>query len=112
LENSTFRDSSAQCLVRDKVFILQILQRNTIGRNSDKVVGTFWQRYGSVNTAREDLFINSSCPAWYTQGDSDVISMPAGFRRYFVGKTLRNVFHCDRADIRFVGKLVIIQTFS
>ena len=49
----------------------------------------------------------------YTQGDSDVISAPAScFRRHLVGKTLRNVFHCDIAEIRFVGKLVIIQTFS
>jgi len=48
----------------------------------------------------------------YTQGDSDVIPMPAGFRRHLVGKTLRNVFHCDIAEIRFVGKLVIVQTFS
>jgi len=48
----------------------------------------------------------------YTQGDSDVISMPAGFRRHLVGKTLRNVFHCDIAKIRFVGTLVIMQTFS
>ena len=48
----------------------------------------------------------------YTYGDSDVISIPAGFRRHLVGKTLRNVFHCDIADIRFVGKLVTIQTFS
>jgi len=28
----------------------------------------------------------------YTWGDCDVISMPAGFRRHLVGKTLRNVF--------------------
>ena len=35
--------------------------------------------------------------------------MPAGFRRHLVGKTLRNVLHCDIAEIRFVGKLVIIQ---
>ena len=48
----------------------------------------------------------------YTQGDSDVISVPAGFRRHLVGKTLVNVVHCDIAKIRFVGKLVIIQTFS
>jgi len=48
----------------------------------------------------------------YTQGDSDVISMPAGFRRHVVGKTLINVFHCDIAEIRFFSKLVIIQTFS
>jgi len=40
-------------------------------------------------------------------GDCDVISMPAGFRRHLVGKTLVNVFHCDIDEIRFVGKLVI-----
>jgi len=28
----------------------------------------------------------------YTQGDSDVISVPAGFRRHLVGKTPLNVF--------------------
>ena len=38
--------------------------------------------------------------------------MQAGFRRHLVGKTLRNVFHSDIAEIRFVGMLVIIQTFS
>ena len=37
--------------------------------------------------------------------------MPAGFRRHLVGKTLLNDFHWDIAEIRFVGKLVIIQTF-
>jgi len=47
----------------------------------------------------------------YTEVDSDVISVPAGFRRHLVGKTLINVFHCDIAEICFVGKLVIIQTF-
>ena len=47
------------------------------------------------------------------KGDSDVISMPAGFRRrHLVGKTLVNVFHYDIAEIRFVGELVIIQAFS
>ena len=45
-------------------------------------------------------------------GYSDVISIPVGFRRHFVGKTLINVFHCDIAEIRFVGKLMIVQTFS
>ena len=45
--------------------------------------------------------------------DSDVISMLAGFRRRLVVKTVRNVFfHCDIAEIRFVGKLVIIQTIT
>jgi len=43
---------------------------------------------------------------------SDVISMPAVFRRHLVGKTLLNVFHCDLAEIRFVGRLEIIRTFS
>jgi len=38
--------------------------------------------------------------------------MPAGFRRNLVDKTLMHVFHCDIAEIRFVAKLVIIQTFS
>jgi len=38
--------------------------------------------------------------------------MPAGFRRHLVGKTVRNVFHCDIAEVRFFVKLVIIQTFS
>ena len=42
----------------------------------------------------------------------DVISMLAGFCRHVVGRTLTNVFHCDSAEIRFVGKRVIIQTFS
>ena len=37
--------------------------------------------------------------------------MPAGFRRHLVGKTLINVIHCDIAEVRFVGKLVIVQTF-
>ena len=47
-----------------------------------------------------------------TWGDSDVISMPAGFRRRLVGKTLINVFHCDSAEIRFVGELLIIQRYD
>jgi len=38
--------------------------------------------------------------------------MPAGFRRHLVGKTLINVFHCDINETRFVGKLMIIRTFS
>jgi len=39
--------------------------------------------------------------------------MTAGFRLRLVGKTLINVFfRCDVTEIRFVGKLVIMQTFS
>jgi len=34
---------------------------------------------------------------------SDVIAMPAGFRRHLVGKTLRHDFNCDITEIRFVG---------
>jgi len=37
--------------------------------------------------------------------------MPARIRRHLVGNTLINVFHCDSAKIRFVGKIMIIQTF-
>ena len=38
--------------------------------------------------------------------------MPSGFRRHLVGKTLTNVFfHCNIAEIRLVGKLLIMQTF-
>ena len=48
----------------------------------------------------------------YMHGDSDVISMPAAFRLHLVGKTVINIFHCDIAEIRFVGELMIIQTFS
>ena len=39
-------------------------------------------------------------------------SMPAAFCRHLVGKTLRNVCHCDSAEMRFVGNSVIIWTFS
>ena len=37
--------------------------------------------------------------------------MLASFRRHLVGNTLRNVCHCDIAEKRFVGKLVLTQTF-
>jgi len=47
-----------------------------------------------------------------TWGASDAISVPAAFRLHLVGKTLINVFHCDIAEIRFVGELVILQAFS
>ena len=53
-------------------------------------------------------FFETQC----AQGDSDVISVPAGFRRHLVGRTLINVFHCDITEIRFVGKLMIVRTFS
>jgi len=59
-----------------------------------------------------DVYRDVGKVAFYTQGDSDVISMPAGFRRHLVGKTFSNNFHCDIAEIRFVCKLMIIQTFS
>ena len=37
--------------------------------------------------------------------------MPYDFRRHLVGRTYINVFRCNIAGIRLVGKLVIIQTF-
>ena len=41
--------------------------------------------------------------------DTDVILMPAAFRLHLVGKTVINIFHCDMAEIRFVGELLIIN---
>jgi len=49
---------------------------------------------------RRDLVLNAF-HSKYTYRDSDVISMTAGFRRHFMGKTLINVFHCDIAEVRF-----------
>ena len=40
-----------------------------------------------------------------------VISMPGGFRRHLVGKTLINVFHCESAEIRFVSEIVSYRHF-
>ena len=37
--------------------------------------------------------------------------MPAGFRCHLVAKPLINGFHCDIAEMRFVGELVIIDIF-
>jgi len=43
------------------------------------------------------------------EGDSGIMSMPAGFRRHLVHKTLRHDFHCDIAETRFVSRLIIIK---
>jgi len=43
------------------------------------------------------------CIVGYAYGDGDVISMPAVFRRHVVGKC----FHCDIAEMRFIGKTLI-----
>jgi len=40
------------------------------------------------------------------------ISMPAGFRRHFVGKTLRNVSYSDIVYVRFAGQLMILAKLS
>ena len=40
------------------------------------------------------------------------ISMPAGFRRHLVGKNLINVCYSTVTEIRFVGRLMIMWTFS
>jgi len=40
------------------------------------------------------------------------ISMPAGFRRHLVGKTLTNVCYSAVIEIRFVGRLMVMLTFS
>ena len=67
---------------------------------------------------RDPRSTSDSCPTKFaarysvsayrpSQGDSDVISMPAGFRRHLVGEPPINDFHCG-----IVVELVIIQTFS
>jgi len=38
--------------------------------------------------------------------------MPAGFRHHIVGKTLTNIRYRDIAQVHFVGKLVIMRTFT
>jgi len=46
-------------------------------------------------------------------GDSDVISMPAGFRRHLEGKTPINLFTVISLKCApSVGKIVIIHAFS
>ena len=59
-----------------------------------------------------EMCIRDRDPRANTWSDSDVISVPAGCCGHLVGKTQINVFHCDSAEIRFVGQIVIIQTFS
>jgi len=64
----------------------------------------------SINSEIRQQVKSHTIQASYTQGDTYVVSMPAGFRRHFVGKTLLNVCHRDTTEIRFVGKLVITET--
>jgi len=79
-----------------------------------RLVSPFWYRLTQVFLEKKLLngCSGPSSSSNNTLGDSDVIAVPAGFRRHLVGKTPRKVFHCDIAKIRFVGKLVIMQTFS
>jgi len=65
-----------------------------------------WQ----FNTAVTVSVVNTIYIRW--QYWQYVISVPADFRRHLVGKTPINGFHCNIAKICFVGKLVIMQTFS
>jgi len=57
------------------------------------------RRHVSSTYFRIRLPTTTVCRSAVCIGDSDVISMPAGFRRHLVGKTLRNDFHCDIAEI-------------
>ena len=61
-----------------------------------------------LGTMQSDFLPHSE----YIYSDGDVISVPVGFRRHLVRKTPINVFYWDIAEVRFVGKLVITQTFS
>jgi len=69
-----------------------------------QVIPTKWRTY------RDHRFGDVISPCVYTWC-SDVISMPAGYRRHLMGKTVNNVCHCDLAEIRLVGKLMITRTF-
>ena len=63
-------------------------QMHTCVNNLPKVVpGSGTAR--TVNPVTSESRVHG--PIHYTQGDSDVISMPAGFPRHLVGKTLINV---------------------
>ena len=70
----------------------------------------FLYSFGPTNASKSQNRKRNDLGSIYTCGDGDVIL--TGFRRHLVRKTLINVFHCDSAEIRFVGKIVIIQTFS
>ena len=72
-----------------------------LSRNSGST--NAWQ----FNTAVTVSVVNTIYIRWQY-----VISVPADFRRHLLGKTPINVFHCNIAKICFVGKLVIMQTFS
>jgi len=63
-------------------------------------MNVLYARRENFTTAAADVESNNKYAA-NTQGDSDVISVSAGFRRHLVGKTLRKVFHCDIAEIHF-----------
>jgi len=74
--------------------------------------------------SRLNAVVDDHCPMRrYTQGDSDgkmratsgsirAFQCQLAFARHLVGKTLINVFHRGITEIRFVGKLMIIRTFS
>jgi len=49
-----------------------------------------WPTLGQRTTGEQNIVLNCR-----THGDGNVISMPAGFRRHLVGKTLINVFHYE-----------------
>ena len=96
-----------------------ICQRQVIFTKKHKISSkTHWHQNINISVSTSGLTPTNWVGQWhdflYTQGDSDsdVISMPDGFRRHLVGKTLRNVCHCDIAEIRSLGKLLIIRTFS
>jgi len=95
-----FVDESAECNIFVCVLVVCQLLLRSCAYIYERTNLVFW-----MTRFRHDV---------YTKGNSDVISMLAGFRRHLVGKSPTNVFHCGSAEIglRFLGKLVIIQTFS
>jgi len=85
--------------------VMRLVKLLSRGEGIRTLLWTFIKSFQVLQSSVRELIILS-------QGDSDVIAVPAGFRRHLVGGTLRSVYHCDIAEMRFVGKLVIVQTFS
>jgi len=94
--------SNAKILIN---FFNKIYGRNFIKQYSETVMVSNCQTSDcSLRKKHCVIYYNFRHPfVLYTQGDRDAISMPAGFRCHLVAKPLINGFHCDIAEMRFVG---------
>ena len=83
-------------------FIRDLILSSNIGFSV--IFPTGHPQKGLADVKEKVQYVNPIATHINTQGDSDVISMLAGFRRHLVGSDKCFVFHCDIAEIRFVGK--------